>query len=262
VLRLLNARTGAYAQPRPARGGLLRVCAYVPEESPESGVTGLRVLLVADLLVRAAELDGLQALMALSFPGVVPAEPAVLERDAGALGIHPAFTRSARGDAQASLGGPIDVHVAGHASSVEDGHSGLIVRVASAPVHGRQGQEAAFGSAAGGQDALVVRLALLSFPIGQPAVLTEGALTAARETLRHWRDQVAEWAESPSAPIPVPIMEKARAAFGGLDTASVLTLLGGLAAHASTAAGAKFETFAYADRILGLELAREIGRPR
>jgi hypothetical protein len=34
------------------------------------------------------------------------------------------------------------------------------------------------------------------------------------------------------------------------------------ACDASVPTGAKFETFLYADRILGLELAREIGQPR
>jgi hypothetical protein len=41
---------------------------------------------------------------------------------------------------------------------------------------------------------------------------------------------------------------------------SALALLRGLAPDASVPAGAKFETFVYADRILGLDLAREVGR--
>jgi len=54
--------------------------------------------------------------------------------------------------------------------------------------------------------------------------------------------------------------EAAGSAFGSLDTVSVLALLRGLLPDASVPAGAKFETFVYADRILGLDLAREIGR--
>jgi hypothetical protein len=41
---------------------------------------------------------------------------------------------------------------------------------------------------------------------------------------------------------------------------STLTLLRDLAEDASVPAGAKFETFVYTDRILGLDLARDIGR--
>jgi cysteinyl-tRNA synthetase len=54
----------------------------------------------------------------------------------------------------------------------------------------------------------------------------------------------------------------AQAAFDDLDTRRALTLLRDLALDASVPTGAKFETFLYVDRILGLELAREIGQPR
>ena len=73
---------------------------------------------------------------------------------------------------------------------------------------------------------------------------------------------MAYWAESPSRPIPTPIAKLAGAAFGHLNTVSALTLLRGLVGDARVPAGAKFETFVYADRILGLDLPREIGQPR
>ncbi len=86
-------------------------------------------------------------------------------------------------------------------------------------------------------------------------------LARADEALRGWRQRVAEWAKSPSRPVPRHIAEPVQAAFGDLDTVSVLSLLRGLALDADGAAGAKFEAFVYADRILGLDLARDIGRP-
>ena len=58
----------------------------------------------------------------------------------------------------------------------------------------------------------------------------------------------------------MPVAEAVRAAFSDLDTVSTLGLLGGLAQDASVPAGTEFETFVYADRILGLDLAREVGR--
>jgi hypothetical protein len=85
-------------------------------------------------------------------------------------------------------------------------------------------------------------------------------LAQAGGTLGSWRQQVARWAESPSRPIPARIAEAAGSAFGALDTVSVLALLRGLAPDAGVPAGAKFESFVYADRILGLDLAREVGR--
>jgi cysteinyl-tRNA synthetase len=71
---------------------------------------------------------------------------------------------------------------------------------------------------------------------------------------------VAEWAQSPSKPMPPPITGTVQAAFADLDTVSLLALLRGLAADASVPAGTKFETFVYADRVLGLDLPRSIGR--
>ena len=71
---------------------------------------------------------------------------------------------------------------------------------------------------------------------------------------------MAEWAESPSRPVPAQIAETVRSAFDDLDTVSVLALLRGLASDADLPPGVKFETFLYADRILGLDLPRDIGR--
>ena len=61
MLRLLVARTGSLAAVNPARPGLLRMCAHMPGPAGDPGITGLRVLLAADLLFRTAELENLQA---------------------------------------------------------------------------------------------------------------------------------------------------------------------------------------------------------
>ena len=54
--------------------------------------------------------------------------------------------------------------------------------------------------------------------------------------------------------------EIARAAFDDLDIASAIALLRGLADDDSVPAGAKFETFLYVDRVLGLDLPGHIGK--
>jgi hypothetical protein len=261
MLRLPDARTGSPAEVRPARPGLLRVCAHLPQADAESGITALRVLLIADLLARTAELRGLQVLIALHFPGGFPL--AAVESHAGALGIHPPAARTSSDDVESLLGGPVDVHLAGHGASVAPGRGGLPVSVGAAHLSGSgsHADAAAAGPLAGyGHDPLAVRLELMSFPGQRPAALTGDGLARAQETLGDWRRRVAGWAESPSGPIPARIAELARLAFGDLDTVSALALLGQLAADDSLPAGAKFETFVYADLILGLDLARDVGR--
>lgn len=260
---MLDARTGSPAEVRPASPGVLRICAHVPPAVAGSGITALRVLLIADLLARTAGLGGLQVLTAVQLTGASRDQAATIEGDAGALGIHPPAALGDCRDAPSSLGGPVDVHVVSHDADVGTGPAGLAVSVGAAQLAGADDYP---GPAGGGLlagrrgDPLAVRLALMSFPGHRPADVDDDALAQSGGTLGSWRQQVACWAESPSRPIPAPIAEATGSAFGRLDTVSVLALLRGLAADASVPAGAKFETFVYADRILGLDLAREVGR--
>jgi hypothetical protein len=260
VIWLLDARTSSPAEVRPAQPGVLRVCAHVRGADARPGVTALRVLLAADLLARVAELSGLQVLTALATDDPAAGPTSALERDAAALGIHPPTAHTTPGDAASSLGGPIDVHLVIR-DALDPRLDGLPAVVDTAYLGWAGGDAADEGLLPGpGRDPLAVRLALMSSPISLAARVTGEALDRAGETLGSWRQQVAQWAESPSRPIPAPIEEAARAAFSELDTASALALLRGLAPDASVPAGAKFETFVYADRVLGLDLAREVGR--
>jgi len=263
VLRLLDARTGSYAEVRPARSGLLRVCAYLPETTGETDISWLRVLLVADLLLRAGELRDLQVLTVLAFAGQDPAQAAACERAAGALGIHPPAARASVREVRTVADGPIDVHLVSQDADPDDSRIGLVARVGSARLRGTADHDGAVGGdvvAGPGRDPLAIRLALMSLPYDQQADITEGMLASAQETVAHWRHRVAVWAESPSRPIPPPIAGTFRAAFGDLDTMSVLALLHDLTCDAGLPAGARFETFLYADRVLGLDLPRDIGR--
>jgi len=260
---LLDARTGSPAEVRPASPGVLRICARVPAAAAGAGITALRVLLIADLLARTAELGGLQALTAVQLTGASLDRAAAIEGDARALGIHPPAAHGDCRDAPALLGGPVDVHVAGDDASAGPGPAALSLGVGAAQLSMADDYP---GTTDGGlfaerrDDPLAVRLALMSFPSQRPADVDDDALAQAGETLGSWRQQVARWAESPSRPMPAPVAEAAGSAFGRLDTVSVLALLRGLAVEASVPAGAKFETFVYADRIVGLDLAREVGR--
>ena len=123
--------------------------------------------------------------------------------------------------------------------------------------HGEMAVDLLAGSV---QDPLAVRFALMSFPAHQPADLTSGVLASAHQAVGDWRRRVAQWAEQPSRPIPAHLAETARAAFDDLDTAAAIALLRGLADDDSVPDGAKFETFLYVDRVLGLDLPGDIGK--
>jgi hypothetical protein len=265
VLRLLDARTGSYAEVRPTRSGLLRVCAYLPETTGDADFTWLRVLLVADLLLRAAELRNLQVFTMLAFTDQGSEQAAACERAAGALGIHPPAARASLREARTSPEGPIDVHLVSRDADADGSRGGLVTRAGPAQLGLQAHRDQAVGAgvlAGPGHDPLAIRLALMSVPYYQPADLTENMLASAQETVTHWRHQVADWAESASRPIPAQMAETIRDAFGDLDTTSLLALLHDLAHGADMPAGARFETFLYADRVLGLDLARDIGRVR
>jgi hypothetical protein len=243
VLRLLDARVGSPVDVRPAHTGLLLVRAHPPGTSDASDLTALRTLLTADLLFRAAELDNLQTLTVWALPGQSPDQVAALHRAADASGIHPPAE---------SLGGPADVHLVGAGAVAGDLPDGIVVPVAAA-----RGQGAL--RAGDSYDPLAVRFALMSCPYGQPADLAGDELASAGDTVGQWRRGVAKWAESPSRPMPPHLAAAARANFRDLDTVALLALLRGLEHDDGVPAGAKFETFVYADRVLGLDLSREIG---
>jgi cysteinyl-tRNA synthetase len=112
-----------------------------------------------------------------------------------------------------------------------------------------------------GLDPLALRLVCLEHRYRQPLNLTWSALEAADATVRRWRQQVAEWANSPSRPMCAQYVADFLGAFGDdLDTPAALRVLRGLEQDGEIPPGAKFETFAYADRLVGLDLARDIGR--
>jgi len=90
-----------------------------------------------------------------------------------------------------------------------------------------------------------------------------GAMDAdsARKELARWRELVARWARSPSGPMSRRYADAITAAFADdLDTAAALREMAALADDAGVPDGVKFETFAAADRLFGLDLARDVGR--
>ncbi|MEU8245389.1 cysteine--tRNA ligase [Nonomuraea sp. NPDC048916] len=112
-----------------------------------------------------------------------------------------------------------------------------------------------------GLDPLAVRLAFMEQRYRRQARLDWDTLRAADRTLRRWRGRVAEWSESPSAPMAADYVERAEAAFDDdLDTPAALRVLGDLERDESVPPGSKFESFLHLDRVLALDLSTEIGR--
>jgi len=249
-MRLLDARNGNPTEVRPASRGLLRMRADLPANAPppDQDITGLRVLLVADLLTRTAEMRNMQAITVLA---TTHDDTGDLGQLAGALGIHPPAGQASDADVEKLLGGPADVRVI----ASQDGQDGQV---------GQDGLVAFVGAARMSQpparEPLAIRLVLLSSPYYEPADVTEAALATAHDTLGRWRKEVARWAESPSKAIPADLARRLRIAIDDLDTVSMLAFLDDLAADAGVPPGVKLESFAFADRVLAVDLARDIGK--
>ena len=112
MLRLWDARTGSYAV-LDSPSVPLRVCVHGPSGGTWSGLTDLRVLLVADVLTRIAQLQGRETITVVAADS---APPAGFNEDLSALGIHPPAALASYREARAALGGSAHVHVARHAA--------------------------------------------------------------------------------------------------------------------------------------------------
>src|SRR3954464_6822448 len=114
-----------------------------------------------------------------------------------------------------------------------------------------------------GHDPLAVRLFYLTGRYRQQMNLTWDALAGADRRLARWRTRVAEWAEAPSTAMCADYVQRLTAAFDDdLDTPTALVALADLEKDNDVPPGSKFETFAWVDRILGLDLVRDVGKPR
>ncbi|MGW5566316.1 hypothetical protein ACWEWD_23205 [Streptomyces tendae] len=264
MLRIIDARTGEPAPAAPARRAPTRVEAHV--RGRDAGA--LRVLLVADLLMRALELDGTPAWAVLTGT----AEPDRLRKDAAALGIRPFEDGAATGHgpavgqgvrvvAEATAAGvaePVaEREDEGGAEGGDEDARGATTTVAVAPV-----RPAALDLDSDLADPDAVRLALLERHHHARVELDAAVLDEARDTLARLRRAVADWARHPSRPVPGEVRDRLRAAWeDDLDAPGILRLLRRVETDPDLADGARFEICAYADRFLGLHLTRDVGSP-
>jgi cysteinyl-tRNA synthetase len=114
-----------------------------------------------------------------------------------------------------------------------------------------------------GYDPLALRLAFLSSRYRQQANLSWDGIAAADKTLDRWRWAVADWATSPSKPMCADYRSDVLDAFDDdLDTPRAVQALRRLEKDDTLPPGSKFELFAWADQLLGLDLARFVGQSR
>ncbi|MFD9034402.1 hypothetical protein ACFVZW_25155 [Streptomyces sp. NPDC059567] len=269
MLRIVDTRTGHLAEIPSVSRHLLSICVHLPVSDAGIGMVDLRALLAGDVLARTAELHGLQSRTFLTTPDLPPERAQALERAMSALGVHPPATVGVH-HPNGTLCAAADVHVHAHGTAAQDTVGGVRIDVGQVgPASGEGGvpDPAHFlapalldAVAPEGTDPLAVRMLMLGHAYRAPVVVTSTALDEARRTLADWRQQVADWAQEPSRPIPADVLRHAHAVLADdLGVPAVLDALVTLAARADVPAGAKFETFAFLDRVLGLDLAREVG---
>ncbi|MFE3184042.1 hypothetical protein ACFXKR_24690 [Streptomyces violascens] len=216
--------------------GPLRICAHAPADGAAG--TGLRVLLIADVLARVVEMRGRAVLIGWAGSHDKAA--------AAAAGIRPPDAEGDPDEIAEALGGLPGVQLT---TGTYEGAGSACLQIGEAQLPPFEGL-----------DLLAVRLLLLSHPYEEPVSVTAEQVREAGRAMARWRRAVADWAEQPSKPIPADLKSTARTALDNrLDTAAVLRLLHDLATAADVPQGAKFETMAYLDRVLGLELVREVG---
>jgi hypothetical protein len=208
-----------------------------------SGLGQVRAYLVADLLRRYAE----RSRLAPSIIDLSPAGEDDLRAVCAALNIHPPRHTLTEPFAVSQLDG---LFTDGLREPIFDIGVRLADQTADETlVEHWMDVPADVGEVRLGEEPLSVRMKML------------GSGPDAAETLGRWRGQVAKWAESPSGAMSRPHADAITAAFADeLDTHVALRVLAGLEGDDGVADGVKFETFAAADRLLGLDLARDIGR--
>jgi hypothetical protein len=251
----------AEVEVRPAHRGEFRVLVA----ARATGLGQLRGYLVADLLRRYAERTGL----APTVIDLLPAREAALRAACDKLNIHPPQHTMTEPFDAGQLAGQfpdgirepvfdVGVRAAGEAISPAAGEqAGHWIEVA-----GASGSETPEGEEPGlGEEPLSVRLTLMRQGYGEKLAGDLSPRDGADGDLTRWRELVARWARSPSGAMSRRHADAITAAFeDGLDTATGLHELAALADDDGVPDGVKFETFAAADRLFGLDLARDIGR--
>ena len=240
-MRLYDLHRGQVTDVEPARRRLLRLQVAAPAAGDRAGLGDLRTFVTGDLIRRNAERRKLVVQAGQEAGGAA---------DGAILGLRPAEESHLDGVADVQVGGTDPADRARHWTA-----AGL--------VRFDGGGDPVFldDVTARGLDPLALRLAFLLQPYREDLDLDWPALDRADQALRTWRQLVAQWATHPSRPLSGPHAAEVTGALDNdLFTPGALVTLRALAASEQIPPGAKFETFAHLDQLLGLDLARDVGR--
>ena len=112
-----------------------------------------------------------------------------------------------------------------------------------------------------GLDPLALRLAFLQHRYRSQMNLTWDVISSANDQLSRWRTRINEWSESESEPMDQTYLDCfTELFFDDLNTPQAINELRNLERDPSISSGSKFETFVHLDSLLGLDLARDIGK--
>jgi hypothetical protein len=246
MLRLYEDQAQQATEVRPAHGRDLRLGvrrAPAGRASSQRDLEDLRSFWLADLIRRVAEQHRLAVTVQAEADGGEAFAAAC-----AALNIHPAD--------QTGPDGPVDLWIGGG-----EGAPGRAVL--AGPVTFEESVLVVLPAdlAQRGLDPLALRLAFLERRYALPLDLTWAGLATADTTLRDWRRRVADWATQPSKPLG-GLAEIVGPFDDDLDAPAALAALRALATDPEVPDGSKFETLAYLDQVLGLDVASEVGRAR
>lgn len=281
MFRIYDGRAKRAEPVGGARPGRLGIYLARPLAAGPARLDDLRACLIADLIRRVAELHQFWASAWLHLPSGAAESAQVLRAACDDLNIYPL---------ELTHGPPeqMDVVITAPGTAAESGALCLVPgdtsftaeatetagATGATETAGASGASRAPGVTPGTSqasltpadlaarelDPLALRLAFLSQHYRAPMGLAWQTLEAADQALREWRKQVADWAQSPSKPMSAEYLRHVLAAFDDdLGTPAALDMLRALAGDNDVAPGSKFETFAYLDRLLGLDLARDVG---
>ncbi|WP_042431542.1 hypothetical protein [Streptacidiphilus anmyonensis] len=247
MVQVFDAVQGRLIALPPAGRRALRLRVHLECPGLVAGWDEARALVVADVLFRALEMEGVQVFPAIEAPDLPPLEAKRLDRLLASYNLR---APDADDDLYA------DVHVLTSGGGDPRG-PGVVLRVgptsASAPIPPLPADPT-------DHDAAVRRCALLATPCREPLSVSAAVLADAANTLAGWRAYVAYWSQAPSAPVPPAVRDRARGLLDAdLDTPGLLGLLGEVADDPGQPDGARFEAFVWLDRVLGIELGRDVG---
>jgi hypothetical protein len=247
MLTLLHPYSGARTPIAVAGGHLIGAGFAIPPNA--TPLTRARVLVVGDLVRRVLEdVHSAQVLAVVITTNHTAAEQA---KWSGLMVRPVAGIFATAAEARTGLGKRLDLVVT--VTRTQDESAPWPPTVAVAPINAAVPDPE--------PDPATLRFALAHANRTHELELTRSLLDRCQAVLDRWRDRVKQWSRYPSRPIPPPWRTAVIAAFDNdLDVARVVAMMSELEDTTDIEPGAKFEAFAYVDRVLAVDLVRNLAR--